>query len=239
MEICRRWLEPARSAARIRRPGIATYRCHAGFRNARQREYGVQALSTVDARCHRRTRRACVGGHEKQIHPEHGRRQVDRHHESYRAAGRLGPGAGARQSDPAGRWQLQNLRTKDFHHLRRARLHGKHYSSGAGAYRRRARWCERNFTICGAEISGKRRWLAGCAQRCEMHFHRTQDGDSCQPHLRDVIRRCGRRGRIRRWRAQSWHRIHVRDDERGPPRCRTRRCGDFGACLSARTGMGA
>ena len=47
-------------------------------------------------------------------------RQVDRHHEPDRAAGRLGPGPAALARRTARRRQLPHLRHQDLHHLRRA-----------------------------------------------------------------------------------------------------------------------
>ena len=85
--------------------------------------------------------------------PKHDLRQVDRHDEPDRAAGRQRPGAGAHARRAAARRQLQDLRHQDLHHLRRARHGREHRPPGAGARGRRARGREGHQPVRRARSS--------------------------------------------------------------------------------------
>ena len=54
------------------------------------------------------------------------------------------------------------------------------------------------------------------AQRRHVRLDRAQDGHQGQPHLRDELRRAGRRRRLPHRRGEPGHALHVHDDEQRP-----------------------
>src|SRR5262245_36362029 len=127
------------------------------------RELRFQVMSNAHTQ---RDRSAGAGRHfppAADISAEADQRRMDRHHESHRAAGRLGPRTGAHARGARGR-PLPAVRPEDLHHLRRARFHLQHRASHAGAHRRCAVRREGHFAVRRAEVHAARRWLARRAQ---------------------------------------------------------------------------
>ena len=149
-------------------------------------------------------------------------RRVDRHDESHRAAGRLGPGAGAHARSARGR-SLPAVRPEDLHHLRRARLHAEHRAPGARAHRRRAGRRERHFAVRRAEVPAARRRLARRAQRRALPVHRAQARHSRVADLRDGLWAEGRCDRLSGRRGERRPQAHVHHDERRAARGRAGR----------------
>ena len=116
--VCRGRLAGRAAPGRVRRPGPAQDHRRGLHRDAQQRQPELRA---VPAALRRRHRGLDDGGHARaavDLHPEDGRRQLDRHDEPDRAAGRQRPGRGAHARRAAARRQLQALRHQDLHHLR-------------------------------------------------------------------------------------------------------------------------
>ena len=132
-------------------------------------------------------------------------RRVVGHDEPDRAAGRFGFVGGPHQGGTRRR-SLPHLRPEDLHHLGRSRHDRKCRASGARAPSRRAGRDARHLAVPGAQIPGRRGWLAGGAQRCHVRVDRAQARHPCQPDLRDELWREGRRRSATSWvrRTRVW-----------------------------------
>ena len=89
---------------------------------------------------------------EAGVPAEDGLRRMDGDDESDRTAGRIGSRRRQNEGGSAGRRKLQALRQQDLHHLRRARLHGKHRPPRACAHARRAAGHEGHLALRRAEV---------------------------------------------------------------------------------------
>ena len=193
----------------------------------------LRPVSDADARRDRGDRVARVRRAEADIPAEHGGRHVDRHDEPDRAAGGLRSRGGAHARGAAGRRHVQALRHQDLHHLRRARLHRQHHPSRARAHAGCAAGGQGDFAVRRAEVSGQWRRVAGRAQRRRLRVARAQARHPLEPDGGHVVRRQGRRDRLRGGRGESRPRIHVHHDEPRPVLRRHGRRRHFGARLSA------
>ena len=127
----------------------------------------------------------------------------------------LRPGRAQVQGREAGRRHLSHLRHQDFHHLRRPRDDRQHRPSGAGAPARCAARHARHLAVRGAQVSRQQGRLARRAQRRDLRRRRAQARHPRQPHLRDEVRREGRRHRLSGGRGEPRPQRHVHHDERG------------------------
>ena len=231
-----RRVERAAGARRARRTGAAQDRL-----DARRRDVEIgEPLFLARHDAHRGGSRgidpARHRGTEKAIPPENDRGQLDRHHESHRAAGGLRSGARSHQGGPRRR-SLPRLGSEDLHHLRRARPGGEHRAPGARARRGRARGRARHLAVPRAEVPGERRRLAGPEERGAVRLDRAQARHPREPDCRPRIRK---RGRLPGRRGESRPGIHVHHDEsrairggHGRPRDRRARL-PAGACVRQR-----
>ena len=194
-------------------------------------QHGVRHVSGPDARRDRGDPHPRHAGAEGRLSAEDDRGQLDRHHESDRAALRHRSRAAAHQGGQAGRRQLQDHRHQDLHLRRRARSGREHRPSRAGAHRGRARRHPRHHAVHRAEDSAEGRRLAGRAQRGLLRLDRREDGHPRQRHLRDELRR---RDRLPDRRGEPRHQRHVHDDERGAARRRRAGARAVGGRLSER-----
>ena len=188
-------------------------------RGGRDLEFGQPRLRPVpaaDARRHRRPGGAGQRRAETHLPAEDGDRRVDRHDEPHRAARRLRPGRAQDPRRAAGRRHLPHLRHQDLHHLRRPRDDRQHRPSRARPPARRAARHARHLAVPGAEVSRQQGRLARRAQRRDLRRRRAQARHPCEPHLRDEVRREGRRRRrLPGRRGEPRPQRHVHHDERG------------------------
>ena len=98
------------------------------------------------------------------------------------------------ESRSAGR-SLPAHRKQDFHHLRRARLHREHHSSGIGAYAQCARRHQGHLALHRSEGRRETGRLARRAQRYSVRLDRAQ---ARHPRFADVFDQLRRKGRRRR-----------------------------------------
>ena len=231
--VLRKRLDGAQQEHGVRRAGPAAAARDGGRGNVALVEPRLRPVPDADARRDRGDRVARVGRAEADIPAEHGGRHVDRHDEPDRAAGGLRPRRGAHARGAAGRRHVQALRHQDLHHLRRARLHRQHHPSRARAHAGCAAGGQGDFAVRRAEVSGQRRRVAGRAQRRRLRVARAQARHPLEPDGGHVLRRQGRRDRLRGGRGESRPRIHVHHDEPRPVLRRHGRRRHFGARLSA------
>ena len=226
-------LERAAVRGRLGRTGPAAPGLHPGAGNVEELEHELLALPAADAGGDRGAAPQGVARAQKALSAQDGRGPLDRHHEPDRAAGRLGPVAGAYARRAPGR-SLPDLRPEDLHHLRRARHEREHRASGARAHARGARGREGHLALRGAEVRAQRGRHPGQAQRREMRLDRAQARHPRQSHRGDGVRQG--RGLSRR-RGKPRPRVHVHHDERRALRRRPRGRGDLRARLPARAGV--